>query len=169
MLFMFAHDVARRLGLHHLMPTSTTTRAPPAASDPPAEPEHPPVLNAVGLSIAIIGIPLSLVVLIPGLVLLVTAAIGSATRGARWTSSARPSRRALVHAAGATRPAPARATAGLAARAVVGPAAHDVAHGQDPRRLALLDDDEVAEAAADHRDRRLLERPLRAREDEIAR
>jgi hypothetical protein len=35
-----------------------------------------PVLNAVGLSIAIIGIPISLVVIIPGLVLfLVTAAI----------------------------------------------------------------------------------------------
>ncbi len=35
-----------------------------------------PILNAVGISIAIIGIPISLVVVIPGLVLfLVTAAI----------------------------------------------------------------------------------------------
>jgi O-antigen ligase len=35
-----------------------------------------PVLNAIGLSIAIIGIPISLVVIIPGLVLfLVTAVI----------------------------------------------------------------------------------------------
>jgi hypothetical protein len=35
-----------------------------------------PVLNAVGLSVAIIGIPISLVVIIPGLVLFfVTAAI----------------------------------------------------------------------------------------------
>ena len=41
-----------------------------------------PVLNAVGVSIAIIGIPISLVVVIPGLVLfLVTAAI--------WIASAR--------------------------------------------------------------------------------
>jgi O-antigen ligase len=41
-----------------------------------------PVLNAVGISIAIIGIPISLVVVIPGLVLfLVTAAI--------WIRSAR--------------------------------------------------------------------------------
>ena len=40
------------------------------------EPSLLPILNAVGLSIAIIGIPISLVVVIPGLVLfLVTAAI----------------------------------------------------------------------------------------------
>jgi hypothetical protein len=46
------------------------------------EPSILPVLNAVGLSIAIIGIPISLVIVIPGLVLfLVTAAI--------WISHAR--------------------------------------------------------------------------------
>ena len=40
------------------------------------EPSILPLLNAVGISIAIIGIPISLVVVIPGLVLfLVTAAI----------------------------------------------------------------------------------------------
>jgi hypothetical protein len=40
------------------------------------DPSILPVLNAVGLSIAIIGIPISLVVVIPGLVLFfVTAAI----------------------------------------------------------------------------------------------
>ena len=40
------------------------------------QPSILPVLNAVGLSIAIIGIPVSLVVVIPGLVLfLVTAAL----------------------------------------------------------------------------------------------
>ena len=46
------------------------------------EPSLLPVLNAVGLSIAIIGIPISLVIVIPGLVLfLVTAAI--------WIAAAR--------------------------------------------------------------------------------
>lgn len=46
------------------------------------EPSILPLLNAVGISIAIIGIPISLVVVIPGLVLfLVTAAI--------WISHAR--------------------------------------------------------------------------------
>jgi O-antigen ligase len=46
------------------------------------EPSILPVLNAVGAAIAIIGIPISLVVVIPGLVLfLVTAAI--------WIRSAR--------------------------------------------------------------------------------
>jgi O-antigen ligase len=46
------------------------------------EPSLLPVLNAVGLSIAIIGIPISLILVIPGLVLfLVTAAI--------WIASAR--------------------------------------------------------------------------------
>lgn len=40
------------------------------------EPSILPVLNAIGLAIAIIGIPISLVVVIPGLVLfLVTAAV----------------------------------------------------------------------------------------------
>jgi len=40
------------------------------------EPSILPVINAVGLSIAIIGIPISLVLVIPGLVVfLVTAAI----------------------------------------------------------------------------------------------
>jgi O-antigen ligase len=40
------------------------------------EPSLLPILNAVGISIAIIGIPISLVLVIPGLVLfLVTAAI----------------------------------------------------------------------------------------------
>jgi O-antigen ligase len=46
------------------------------------EPSLLPILNAVGLSIAIIGIPISLILVIPGLVLfLVTAAI--------WIASAR--------------------------------------------------------------------------------
>ena len=46
------------------------------------EPSLLPLLNAVGLSIAIIGIPISLILVIPGLVLfLVTAAI--------WIRSAR--------------------------------------------------------------------------------
>ena len=46
------------------------------------EPSLLPVLNAVGLSIAIIGIPISLILVIPGLVLfLVTAAI--------WIAAAR--------------------------------------------------------------------------------
>ena len=46
------------------------------------EPSILPVLNAVGLSIAIIGIPISLVLVVPGLVLFfVTAAI--------WIASAR--------------------------------------------------------------------------------
>ena len=35
--------------------------------------------------------------------------------------------------------------------------------------LAALDDDEVAEAAPDHRDRRLLERPVRRGEDDVGR
>jgi O-antigen ligase len=46
------------------------------------EPSILPVLNAVGISIAIIGIPISLILVIPGLVLfVVTAAI--------WIASAR--------------------------------------------------------------------------------
>ena len=46
------------------------------------EPSILPVLNAVGISIAIIGIPISLILVIPGLVLfVVTAAIW--IRGAR--------------------------------------------------------------------------------------
>ena len=57
--------------------------APPAGEQTHLpEPSLLPVLNAVGISIAIIGIPISLVVIIPGLVLfLVTAAI--------WIRSAR--------------------------------------------------------------------------------
>jgi O-antigen ligase len=57
--------------------------APPAGEQiHMPEPSLLPVLNAVGISIAIIGIPISLILVIPGLVLfLVTAAI--------WIASAR--------------------------------------------------------------------------------
>ena len=58
-------------------------QAPPAGEQIHLpEPSILPLINAVGLSIAIIGIPISLVLVIPGLVVfLVTAAI--------WISHAR--------------------------------------------------------------------------------
>ena len=72
------HDLGGGAGLH---PVSTepedTTLAPPAGEQIHLpEPSLLPLLNAVGISIAIIGIPISLILVIPGLVLfLVTAAV----------------------------------------------------------------------------------------------
>jgi O-antigen ligase len=58
-------------------PDDIATEAPPAGEQIHLpEPSILPLLNAVGISIAIIGIPISLVLVIPGLVLFfVTAAI----------------------------------------------------------------------------------------------
>jgi DNA-binding CsgD family transcriptional regulator len=60
-----------------------------------------------------------------------------------------------------------RARRDVADRAVIGPAAHDVAHGEQTGDLAAVGDHEVTEAAMDHRDRGLLERPVRRGEDDV--
>lgn len=64
-------------------PEDIVTEAPPAGEQLHLpEPSILPLINAVGLSLAIIGIPISLVLVIPGLVVFfVTAAI--------WIRSAR--------------------------------------------------------------------------------
>ena len=70
----------------------------------------------------------------------------------------------------ATRPRrTARCAGHVADRAVVGPAAHDVAHREQAGDSPPLGDDEVAEAAADHRDGGLLERPVGRGEDDVGR
>jgi hypothetical protein len=64
-------------------PEDITSDAPPAGEQiHMPQPSILPLLNAVGLAIAIVGIPISLILVIPGLVLfVVTAAIW--IRGAR--------------------------------------------------------------------------------------
>ena len=94
-----------------------------------------------------------------------TAHHSSVSRGAP-PAGARPPARAS--GAAGLRAAPAAALRHVADRAVVGPAAHDVAHRQDAGDLAAVDHDEVAEAAADHRDGGLLERPVGRGEHEVA-
>ena len=76
-----------------------TTLAPPAGEQIHLpEPSLLPILNAVGLSIAIIGIPISLILVIPGLVLFLVHRRGldrqDAARDGR--APARPLGRALV-------------------------------------------------------------------------
>jgi O-antigen ligase len=77
-------------------PDDIANEAPPAGEQIHLpNPSILPLLNAVGLSIAIIGIPISLVLVIPGLVLFfVTAAIW--IRGARQEMDELP----LDHSAG---------------------------------------------------------------------
>src|SRR5690348_4175908 len=57
----------------------------------------------------------------------------------------------------------------VAASPIVGPRPHDVAHRQDPRQFAPLDDDQMGELAADHRRGGLLERPVRGGEGQVGR
>ena len=72
-------DLARGAGLHELMAEldDTAGEAPPAGEQLHLpNPSILPLLNAVGLSIAIIGVPISLILIVPGLALfVVTAAI----------------------------------------------------------------------------------------------
>jgi len=57
-------------------PDDTTLAAPAGEQIHLPEPSLLPFLNAIGLALAIIGIPISLIIVVPGLVLfLVTAAI----------------------------------------------------------------------------------------------
>src|SRR5262245_10454760 len=70
-------------------------------------------------------------------------------------------------AASPNRPPPARARSGpcrggltLLVGACLGPAAHDVTHGQQPGHVLALDHHEVAEPSPDHARRGLLQRPI---------
>ncbi|MEZ0292925.1 MAG: hypothetical protein ACAH82_10310 [Solirubrobacteraceae bacterium] len=55
-------------------PEDTTLAAPAGEQIHLPEPSLLPLLNAVGISIAIIGIPISLILVIPGLVLFLSTA-----------------------------------------------------------------------------------------------
>ena len=130
-----------------------------------------PILNAVGLALAIVGITITPIVIVvgPRAVPRHDRDLDPRRRRARSTSSRSSTTTDARRARAPLRRCFTAAAAGAARElgAVVRPAAHDVAHGQDARDLAAVDHDQVAEAAADHRGGGLLERPVRRREHEV--
>ena len=144
--------------------------------DPPPGASIQPLLLAVGITVALVGVTTFFPLVIAGVILSVwvIVALDRATRAARSTSSRsstdargrRPAGRGVDRYAVA--PKPTRSgTSQIAPSSVQQRTMSRI--DSTPAISPPVGHDEVAEAAADHRDGRLLERPVRRGEDDVGR